>query len=788
MKTETMIQNNIAELMQYKDKLKPKYLRNLRLYLYSMYVSLDQIKSGNLVGYWQLLDGSDYTSTINENVIASCIDSLTSMMAQKITRPYLSGINTTFVERQVLSQAQQYFDIFIDNKKLNEVVTEAFRDSCIFGDGYIYVDGLNKNVEKALPWQVIYRPSEKTYGKITRVLYERKWFPSTLLPFESKEDYVTYNIYYDIVEHIEAHIVNGKIAKILPYNADSIPFINLHYTNPVYGRDSNSVVDLLYGIQMKIHELYETFSEASRQNPAQMYLVPKGSDIKVTALTNRIGQILQYNPIEGVSNPVQSYTPNFIADQYIQAVQMLKNDAYEITGVSKLSAQSQKPSGLDSGRALQTMNDIESERFEVQQRAVINAYVDVIKLCIKVFNPEDLILPEDLNKKPIKWQHLQMLINKTKVTFNALNYLSKDPSTRMTQIDNLEAKGYINKSQAMSYYNIPDTDAAYNYSNNSYNACQEIINEALYEDDYNIPDYIPIDMLKQEIVNTMLSLRAVQNNENISSIEKLKLLYQEACNISNAMTEQQNEQAVQSDENMWQQQLQREAQQIVNQAQAQAEAAAITNASITNNIIMEDFDLKKAVEELIEYTKHLAEEITEIKASIMDELINPIKGEYEQMKYDNALSDWKCKYGEKLEKMNDKLKAIEGEDFDIIKKSFDDFNDREDGMEADEYVEQLSSKLQEQLDAIGKAFGVEPEKIEEVKIETEDGEVKADVEDGQVTDVEKEQQVEAEAEPEVETKEETTTDEPKEDRPANATDTPDNEEENYKYWEEQLKK
>ena len=579
------IMNQISEFNQYKNKWRGKWLRNLRLYTYSMNISLDQIKDGNIVGYWTLLDGSNYTSSINENVIASCIDSLTSMISGKLTRPYISGINTTFNERQILQQAQQFFDIFIDRTNLNEVVTEAFRDSCIFGNGFIFIDGRNKTVKKALPWQVIYKPAEKTYGKVTQVLYERKDYPATLLPYKVDTPYVTYSIFYDTNAHQEVHIVNNEIKEILPYLPNEVPFIQLNYTNPVYGRDATSVVDLLYGIQMKIHDLYQTFSEASRKNPAQTFLVPKGTDIKVTSLTNRVGQVIQYNPVEGVSNPVQAVTPNFIGDQYIQAIQMLKNDAYEITGVSKLSAQSQKPTGLDSGKALQTMNDIESERFEVQQRAVIVAYTEAMRKCIECFNPEELILPEDLNKKPILWRDLQKLINKTKITFNALQYLSKDPSTRMAQIDNLESKGYINRNQAMSYYNIPDTDAAYNYANNSYNAVQEIINEALYEEDYTIPDYIPLDMLKQEIVNTILSLRAVQNESNLASIQKLEVLYKEACDIANAISNQQNQAQMQSDEQMWQQQLQREAQNIVNQAQANAQAQVLANQIVTNNNI-----------------------------------------------------------------------------------------------------------------------------------------------------------------------------------------------------------
>ena len=210
----------------------------------------------------------------------------------------------------------------------------------------------------------------------------------------------------------------------------------------------------------------------------------------------------------------------------------------------------------------------------------------------------------------------------------------------------------------------------------------------------------------------------------------------------------------------------------------------------------ENFDVRAAIQEIIEYQKHLAEEITEIKTSIMEELISPIKDEYSKMQYDNALSDFRCKFAEKLEPFGEKLKSIEGEDFDVVKKTFDDFNEDNKGYEIDEYVEEKAKVIQEQLDAIGKAFGIEPEKIEEVKIETEDGEVKAEVEDGEVTTVEtetenaeseatSEAEVPAEEVPETETEEKV--EEEEVERPETATDTPDDEEENYKYWSE-LKK
>ena len=209
----------------------------------------------------------------------------------------------------------------------------------------------------------------------------------------------------------------------------------------------------------------------------------------------------------------------------------------------------------------------------------------------------------------------------------------------------------------------------------------------------------------------------------------------------------------------------------------------------------ENFDIVAAVKQLVEDYGHLANEIAEVKASIYDNLLNPIKEEFDHMQYEDALSDFRCKHAEKLEPFNDKLKALEKDDeFDIVKKAFDDFSGRKDGMEEDVYVDKLASKIQEQLDDIAGIFGVKPEEIEEVKVETDEGEVKAEVEDGEVTSIEKEtteEEIAEEApvsEEEVEKVEEETPTEEIEERSEFATDTPDDDEENLKFWEEEMKK
>lgn len=198
----------------------------------------------------------------------------------------------------------------------------------------------------------------------------------------------------------------------------------------------------------------------------------------------------------------------------------------------------------------------------------------------------------------------------------------------------------------------------------------------------------------------------------------------------------------------------------------------------------ENFDVKQAIMEIIEYQKHLAEEITEIKTSIMEELINPINDEFNKMQHDNALSDFRCKYAEKLEPLNGKLKALEGDDFDIVEKAFDDFSARKDGMEADVYTDKLIEKVNEQLNKISEAFGVPASEVKEVKIETENGEAKAEIEDGKVVAVEGEtntENIETEAEAKNTESESETETEVKEESEEEKTES---DEDNYKEWEE----
>lgn len=531
---EEEVKKAINELVSLGEKYRGKYNRNLRLYEYTRNANIDDIKDGSTIGYYYR--GYEETSSdVQQNIIKSCIDTLVSKIAAQKVRPFFNSVHGSFRDFQICKQAQQYFDLLYDMQNVGETADNVFRDCCIFSKGVIWTDELEKQIKRALPFNVYTRPSEESYGKLTRVYYKQKNLPLTLLNKKYRDklkgistDYVDVGWYYDISNHVKAvYIQQNNQLFVEPYDRPVLPFVFIHYSNPVLGSDATSIVDLLYGIQIEIDTILQKITEASRLNPALTFFVPEGSQVKVGQLNNRVGNIITYRPTPTMTaSPVTTATPAFIDDQYIQLLDNLKTTAYELTGISKLSAQSVKPVGIDSGLGLRTITNIESERFQTQFNQVIRMYVDIARTCIEVFDPDDDILPENQKRVNLKWKDIVNEYENMSIQYSGADALSKDPATKLQQLQVLAQAGVISPTRISQLLEIPDLESGYSFANNSINAVMAVIDDCVMNDNYIIADYIPLDLLKDETINTMLSLRASDYKKNKEDIAKLESLYQ----------------------------------------------------------------------------------------------------------------------------------------------------------------------------------------------------------------------------------------------------------------------
>ena len=107
-----------------------------------------------------------------------------------------------------------------------------------------------------------------------------------------------------------------------------------------------------------------------------------------------------------------------------------------------------------------------------------------------------------------------------------------------------------------------------------------------------------------------------------------------------------------------------------------------------------------------EMVKAVVEKVDGLDHLIFDEVINPAKEAMDQSIYETGLNDFGNRYKDKLASYNEKLRPIEGEDFDIVKQAYDGYNSIE-GEKPDEamYVDELIKVVDKQLEDIRSAIG-----------------------------------------------------------------------------------
>ena len=151
-------------------------------------------------------------------------------------------------------------------------------------------------------------------------------------------------------------------------------------------------------------------------------------------------------------------------------------------------------------------------------------------------------------------------------------------------------------------------------------------------------------------------------------------------------------------------------------------------------------------EELLNEIKALKAELEELKDVVHNGIIKPIEQDYNDRKYKEATDIWRERFKDKLSPYEERLKATEGDDFDLFKASYDAWNETD--LDPDEWVELLIKGINESLEPLAKAFGVPQENLN-ATVEIENGEVSDILADTEPEAEETEVEEKAEEEPEL---------------------------------------
>lgn len=134
-------------------------------------------------------------------------------------------------------------------------------------------------------------------------------------------------------------------------------------------------------------------------------------------------------------------------------------------------------------------------------------------------------------------------------------------------------------------------------------------------------------------------------------------------------------------------------------------------------------------EEIGHVREELQTRIESLEDTVINGIINPAHEAAEQAAYDRDLEDFKGRYSEKVDPYLDKIKAVEGDDFDIYKTAFDGYKEYKDAngdkaLDEAGYIDELLAGIASQLDKVKELINAE--EVEVKQDENGNTEIKAD--------------------------------------------------------------
>lgn len=461
---------------------------------------------------------------ISFNVCKSAVDTVTSKITKNSPKSmFLTNKGEWHTQRKA-EKLNQYCDGINYENEMDKLAPLLFRDSGIFGNGFnhVYADHDRVKYERTIPGEILVDEIEAFYGN-PRQLFRVKNVDRMLLAdtFPKKRGMImdansatpdnlgAYPNISDAVTVTEAwHLPSGPEAKdgakkIILNNGEVdasdwdkqyFPFANMPWSKRLHGFYGMGAIEEIQNIQLEINKILWVIQRSMHLMGAFKIWLKNGSKVVKEHLNNDIGAI-----ITGDEQPVY-LTPPAVPEQYFNRLDWLVQKAYESVGVSMLSAASQKPAGLNSGKSLREFHDIESDRFETIGKAYEQLHLDTDKLAImtareiyKDTGKYSVKVPGKKFIQTIDWADIDLSDDEFIMKAYPVSSLPDDPAGRLQTIQEYAQAGFIQPRQARRLLDFPDLDQVESLANAAEDYLHEILEKMTDEGIYTPPE--PFDDL-----------------------------------------------------------------------------------------------------------------------------------------------------------------------------------------------------------------------------------------------------------------------------------------------------
>lgn len=520
------------------------------------------------------------------NPIENCVSTLGSRIASQ--RPRASFMTATSgPDGWKIKHKAENLEKFVAGewsrcKLYGETITTFF-DGAIMGLGHIHVYEFDGKLcfERVPPWEIIvdenacrltpprtaYRvksiPAELLIAKFCRKEYPKEFREKNEAAIEAAvgegaQIHLGKKITTDLVQTVEAwhlpsgygnddgrHIicVNNRTLtqpSEWKWEINRFPFATFRIEKPIVGYFPQGIVEKHENIQQQINKLLKRVQEAMHLYSVANTYAEEGS-INKADLENTSGNVVWVK--RGMRMPIVAMPPS-INSEVFNFINTLDQKVYHSTGVSQLSAASIKPAGIESGRALRVLHDVEGGRHALVNLAWDDFFVDLAELTVEaakiVYSGGEYKTKYRRGKRveEIAWKDVDMERDAYDLQVFPTSMLPYEPAGRLATVEEMLSAGFISREQALSLLSFPDLEQFTSLEVASIEDYEMTIYEMLINNEYYAPETYQNLELGMKMMTSALLRARVQKYPD----EKIELLTRWLSDAQNMIISAQNEQ------------------------------------------------------------------------------------------------------------------------------------------------------------------------------------------------------------------------------------------------------
>jgi hypothetical protein len=457
---------------------------------------------------------------VKVNIISSMVDTVCAKISKMKPKATFLTSGGDFEEQEKAKKLDKFILGAFYKNNIYRLHQEMFRDGCVLDMGALKhtIDEDNGTIvtERVLSTELYVDLVDGVYGRPThmyqvKILHKdvaSELWPKSKSLIQTSAGVIGNKASFtmdmqDYVVVIEAwrlpigskkgrHIICCEKGTMVDeeYTRNYFPFTFSRWSSPIVGFYGQSLADRLTGNQVEINKMLRIIQKSFHLGSAFKVFLEYGSKVAKEHINNDIGSIIYYT-----GQAPQFYVPKTVHEEFFRHLEWLIQTSYEEAGVSQLSAQSKKPAGLESGRALRDYNDIETERFAITSQTYEATFLETAKIYIDLAREMHeagiemkVVAQSKRFIESIKWSDIDLESDGYIMQMFPTSMLPHQPAGRLAFVQELMQGGLIPADFGLRLLDFPDLDEYLSLKNASIDDLMDTLYQLLYQGKWVSPE------------------------------------------------------------------------------------------------------------------------------------------------------------------------------------------------------------------------------------------------------------------------------------------------------------